>query len=192
MLRHLCRVFSCKSLDESIAEGGPVLRRGLHAVVRGYVRARPAGTTGHGGDVVCCDHPPDGQRPGPQLLPCVCRASISTESESQLYLCCRQLMRMVDKHNSLWQYVHNCRGYGAVLGRACIKCVDGVELCGDDDQVAVGVVGELDAGRIQRLRTQCSRLLRVLHTTTCHAASSMAGSGRAVQYFGLARASEIH
>ena len=36
--------------------------------------------------------------------------------------------------------------------RACVEREDRVELGGDDDQVAVGVVGELDAGRVQGLR----------------------------------------
>ena len=43
-----------------------------------------------------------------------------------------------------------------VLGRACIKGKDRVELRGDDDQVAVAVVRELDAGGIQRLHAHCS------------------------------------
>lgn len=52
----------------------------------------------------------------------------------------------------------NAEAHRAVPGRACIKCKDRVELRGDDDQVAVGVVRELDAGRVQRLRAQCSAM----------------------------------
>jgi len=63
--------------------------------------------------------------------------------------------RSVSKRAPVWGHVQGrsrAEEQPADASRACVEREDRVELGGDDDQVAVGVVGELDAGRVQGLR----------------------------------------